>query len=53
MDAVAAVRNGDADALMKGTIDIQTFIHAVLDRHRGLRSGSLVSHVAVIEAFGR
>ena len=53
MDAAAAVRNGDADALMKGTIDSSTFLHAVLDRHRGLRSGSLVSHVAVIEAFGR
>jgi phosphate butyryltransferase len=53
MDAAAAVRSGEADALMKGAIDSSTFLQAVLDRHRGLRSGSLVSHVAVIEAFGR
>ena len=40
-DAVAAVRAGDADALMKGNVDTQTFMQAVLDRHRGLRGGSL------------
>jgi len=52
-DAVAAVRAGQADALMKGSVDTATFMQAVLDRDAGLRSGSLVSHVAVVEALGR
>lgn len=51
--AVAAVRTGQADALMKGAVDTATFMQAVLDRASGLRSGRLVSHVAVLEAFGR
>jgi phosphate butyryltransferase len=56
-DAVAAIRAGDADALMKGALDTATFLQAVLDREKGLRppddAGALLSHVAVVEAFGR
>ena len=51
--AVAAVRSGQADALMKGGVDTRDFMQAILDRERGLRVGRLVSHVAVVEAFGR
>ena len=51
--AVAAVKDGRADALMKGSVDTSTFMQAVLDREKGLRSGNLLSHVAVLEALGR
>jgi len=51
--AVAAVKTGEADALMKGGVDTPTFMQAVLDRECGLRNGNLLSHIAVIEAFGR
>jgi phosphate butyryltransferase len=51
--AVAAVRDGRADALMKGSVATQTFMKAVLDRENGLRAGGLLSHVAVVEALGR
>ena len=51
--AVAAVKDGRADALMKGSVDTPTFMQAVLDREKGLRSGNLLSHVAVVEAMGR
>jgi phosphate butyryltransferase len=52
-DAVAAVRAGDADALMKGSVDTATFLKSVLDKDNGLRTGALLSHVAVVEALGR
>src|ERR1035437_9810475 len=51
--AVAAVRNGQADALMKGSIDTATFMRAVLDHENGLRTGQLISHIIVMEARGR
>lgn len=51
--AAAAVRSGEADLLIKGLVDTKDFMAAVLDREHGLRSGKLVSHVAVIEVGGR
>ena len=51
--AAAAVRSGEADLLIKGLVDTKEFMAAVLDREQGLRSGRLVSHVAVIEVAGR
>jgi phosphate butyryltransferase len=51
--AVAAVKNGDADVLMKGNIDTQAFMQAILDRDRGLRGGTLLSHIAVVEVLSR
>ncbi len=51
--AALAVRNGEADILMKGHVDTKIFMGAVLDKENGLRSGKLISHIAVIEAFGR
>jgi phosphate butyryltransferase len=52
-EAVAAVKSGQADALMKGSVDTPVFMRAVLDHDNGLRSGQLVSHVIVMEALGR
>lgn len=47
--AVAAVSSGKADFLMKGLVATSTFLKAVLDKEIGLRTGRLLSHVAVME----
>jgi phosphotransacetylase len=48
--AVELVRNGDADAVMKGHLHTDTLMHALLDKERGLRAaGRRVSHVFVVE----
>jgi phosphate butyryltransferase len=52
-EAVAAVRSGRADTLMKGSVETAVFMRAVLDRENGLRTGHLISHVLVMEARGR
>ncbi len=51
--AALAVREGKCDVLIKGTVDTPGFMKAVLDKEQGLRSGKLLSHVLIIEAFGR
>jgi phosphate butyryltransferase len=51
--AVANVTSGVADILIKGGVDTPSFMRAVLDRERGLRSGKLLSHVTVVEGLGR
>jgi len=48
--AVAAVSSGKADLLMKGLVATSTFLKAVLDKEVGLRTGRLLSHVAVMES---
>ena len=53
IEAVEAVRDGRADVLIKGSVDTRTLMRAVLDPDKGLRTGSLISHVAVLEAAGR
>ena len=50
--AVAAVKSGKADFLMKGLVATSTFLKAVLDKEAGLRTGRLLSHVAVMEMPG-
>ncbi|MDI6739415.1 MAG: phosphate butyryltransferase [Candidatus Edwardsbacteria bacterium] len=50
--AVAAVSAGNADFLMKGLVSTATFLKAVLDKETGLRTGRLLSHVAVMEMPG-
>lgn len=50
--AVALVREGRADALMKGLINTSDFLRAVLDAETGLRKGSLLSHLAAFEIPG-
>lgn len=40
---------GKADMVMKGLIDTASFLRAVLNKENGLRTGKLMSHVAVFE----
>ncbi|MRH43186.1 phosphate butyryltransferase [Aquibacillus halophilus] len=47
--AVKAVRFGDADVLMKGNIATSLLLKAVLNKEFGLRTGNILSHVAVFE----
>lgn len=49
MKAVELVSNKKADMLMKGLVDTATFLKAVLDKEKGLRTGKVLSHVAVFE----
>jgi len=50
--AVALVRAGDADLLLKGAVSTPELIRAVLDRESGLRTGRLLSDVFLIEYAG-
>lgn len=47
--AVQLVSSGRADMLMKGLVDTATFLRSVLNKDVGLRTGKLMSHVAVFE----
>ena len=47
--AVKAVRSGEADVLMKGTINTSAYLRAILNKEYGLRGGSLLSALAVYE----
>ncbi|MFA6942029.1 MAG: phosphate butyryltransferase [Clostridiaceae bacterium] len=49
LKAVELVSSKKADMLMKGLIDTASFLRAVLDKEIGLRTGKLMSHVAVFE----
>lgn len=49
LSAASLVSSGKADMLMKGIVDTATFLHAVLDKEKGLRTGRLLSHAAVFE----
>lgn len=50
--AVAAVREGRADFLMKGLLGTATLMRAVLNKEAGLRTGRLISHVMLYEPVG-
>lgn len=50
--AVAAVREGKANFLMKGLLGTGDLMRAVIDRENGLRTGRLISHVMLYEAPG-
>jgi len=50
--AVMMVHNGEADMVMKGAVPSPTVLRAVLDKNIGLRTGKVLSHVAVFEAPG-
>jgi phosphate butyryltransferase len=43
------VRQGNAELLMKGKVGTSTLLKAVLDKESGLRTGELLSHVAVVQ----
>ena len=50
LGAVALASGGDADMVMKGYIHTDDFLRAVLHREKGLRSGSIMSHVFIAES---
>ncbi len=52
LEAVKLVSGGHADMLMKGLVDTATFLRCVLNKEVGLRTGKLMSHVAVFEVNG-
>ena len=41
LEAVKQVRSGEADVLMKGTINTSDYLRAILNKEHGLRSGAL------------
>lgn len=47
--AVELASTGRADMVMKGLVDTATFLRCVLNKEVGLRTGKLMSHVAVFE----
>ncbi|OFI06842.1 phosphate acetyltransferase [Clostridium acetireducens DSM 10703] len=49
LKAVELVSTGKADMVMKGLIDTASFLRAVLNKEVGLRTGKLMSHIAVFE----
>jgi phosphate butyryltransferase len=49
LKAVELVSSKKADMVMKGLIDTASFLRAVLNKEIGLRTGKLMSHVAVFE----
>lgn len=52
LEAVRLVSSGEADMVMKGLVDTATFLRSVLNKEVGLRTGKLMSHVAVFEIEG-
>lgn len=47
--AVKMVSSGEADILMKGKVGTSTLLKNVLNKEWGLRTGKLLSHIAVFE----
>lgn len=50
--AVAAVRSGGAQLLMKGLVQTADIMRAVLNRDTGLRTGRALSHACVVQVPG-
>lgn len=50
--AVELVRNGKAQMVMKGLLNTADILRAVLDKEIGLRTGRVLSHVALMEPQG-
>lgn len=48
--AVALIKEGKADILMKGHVSTGPLLKAVLDKENGLRKGGTLSHVAFFES---
>jgi phosphate butyryltransferase len=51
--AIGMLGRGEAEILMKGSVDTATMMRAVLDERAGLRTGRLLSDVSVFEYPGR
>ena len=47
--AVALIRGGEADFLMKGAADTRSYLHAVVDKEKGLGCGKLMTHFVLTE----
>jgi len=47
--AVELVKSGRANILMKGMLHTDILLKAVLDKEKGLRTGKLLSHIALFE----
>ena len=52
LEAVKVVSRGDAQVLMKGLVNTSTYLRAVLNKEYGLRTGKLLSLLAVYELPG-
>lgn len=52
LKAVELASKGEADMVMKGLVDTANFLRAVLNKEVGLRTGKLMSHVAVFDIKG-
>jgi phosphate butyryltransferase len=50
LQAVALVRGGEAEVLMKGRTATSTLMKAVLDSQNGLKGAGLMSHLTLIES---
>lgn len=50
--AMALVREGKADVVVKGQVKTAPFLRAALDRAQGIRSRKLLSHVGLFEVKG-
>jgi len=48
--AVSKVKSGEADGIMKGHIPTGDLLRAVLDKGVGLRTGRLLSHLALFQS---
>lgn len=49
-EAVETVRKGEAQVVMKGVCSTAAFLKGILDKENGLRSGNILSHLAVFES---
>ena len=49
LKAVSLVSEGKADMVMKGLVDTSIILKAVLNKENGLRTGNILSHVAVFD----
>lgn len=47
--AVQLVKEGKADALMKGLLHTSTFLKAILNKEKGLNLGRLISQISVLD----
>ncbi|MDL2298821.1 phosphate butyryltransferase [Synergistaceae bacterium OttesenSCG-928-D05] len=50
--AVQIARSGRVNGLMKGLVNTQDFLRAVLNKEYGLRTGRLLSHMTIMEIPG-
>ena len=52
MKAVKLVHDGECEMYMKGILQTKDFLKSILDKEIGLRTGAVLSHVAVFEIKG-